>query len=647
MSAPRIPYEPALDGIRGVGVGAIVLFHSQLAWPSGAFLSLSAFFTLSGYLITRLLLVERASSGRIRMGGFWARRMRRLMPASLLTLAGVVVYGALAASDDQLARLRGDVLWTLAYLANWRFVVTEVHYAALFVEPSPVLHFWSLAIEEQFYALYPLLVAGALRVAAGSPRLLRIAIAACAAGSVALTAALYAAGASVDRIYFGTDTRAAEFLVGGLLAVVLPARPLEGRLQMAVRAAGAGALALSLGLWAFASLDSAWPYRGALGAYALLTALVIAAAVQPASLVRSLLSFAPFVWLGRISYGVYLFHWPLFLWLSPEHTGLDGLPLLLLRLAAALGLADVSYRFFEQPIRRGRALTAWRPWVAAPASAGALVAGLWLVTARAADEALEFSGDPLQASAHAEPSRDGPGVAVFGDSTAYKLAWGVVSWLNQTDQGRPLQGVTTIGCGLAVEGLYRSGRRIQAASPQCARVDGEWARSIEGNDPDIAVVLMGNWDLHTRRLPGDKKWRVPGDPIFDAYLRRELLEAVDLLSSRGALVVWLTSPVIDPPRGRRPGATQSEPARTARYNELLREVEALRPEQLRVVDLAGYFERRAADPRAPRLRPDGVHLSREGASELVSSWLGAEILRTWQAAGGASRPLRAAGPPRT
>jgi peptidoglycan/LPS O-acetylase OafA/YrhL len=594
VSAPRIPHQPALDGIRGLAVAVILLFHSHFAWAQGAFLSLSTFFTLSGFLITRLLLVERARSGHIALGRFWARRMRRLMPASLLTLAGVLVYGVFAASQDQLARLRGDVLWTLAYLANWRFILTQVHYTALFVAPSPVLHFWSLGIEEQFYAVYPLLVAGVLALARGSRRMLAATLAALAAGSVALSSALYAAGASVDRIYFGTDTRAAEFLVGGLLAVLLSGGPLPARAQRGIRAAGSAALALSLLLWTRASLDSSWPYRGGLGAYALLTAGIVAAAVQPGGAVRTLLSWRPLRWLGRISYGVYLFHWPLFLWLSPERTGLAPLPLLALRLGVVFGLADLSYRFFEQPIRRGRALTAWRPWLAAPAAVAALLAGLWGVTVQAPHEALEFSGNPLAAAAPAGAAGRGPGGATY------------------------------------------------AVSPQCARIDREWAESIARNDPDLVVVLMGHWDLHTRRLPGDSQWRAPGDPVFDAYLRSKLLEAVDLLSARGALVVWLTSPVIDPPHGRRPGATHAEPARTLRYNELLSEVEALRPEQLRIVDLAGYFARRARDPAAHRLRPDGVHLTHESAFELMDAWLGEEILRAWDAAGGARRPPHAA-----
>ena len=158
-----IPFEPGLEGLRGLSVIAVLLFHAEFSWASGGYLGVSPFFTLSGYLITTLLVVEHGATGRIDLRAFWARRFRRLMPAALMALAGIAALGGTLGGAQQLAGLRDDVLWALGYAANWRFSSANVAYAQIFSTPSPVQHFWSLAIEEQFYLVFPLLAAGGLK----------------------------------------------------------------------------------------------------------------------------------------------------------------------------------------------------------------------------------------------------------------------------------------------------------------------------------------------------------------------------------------------------------------------------------------------------------------------------------------------------
>ena len=413
-----------------------MLFHSKFSWAAGGFLWVPTFFALSGFLITSLLLVEREGSGRIALRRFWGRRLRRLMPASLLGLGVAVAFTAAAGTDHQLAQLRGDVISALAYVANWRFVWTEHSYAELFVAPSPILHYWTLAIEEQFYALFPLVVAGLLSLTAGSPRGLGVGLGLLATASVGVTLGLFYSGASSDRIYFGTDARAAEFAIGGLLAVLLHGR--LGTRVPGVGAAGVAALALAL-FFVFSGvvdISTVAVYRGGLSGFALLSAVVIAAAVQPSGPIRSLLAWTPLRELGKISYGVYVYHWPVFLWLDANTTALGPAPLFVARVAVVLVLSLVSYRVIEQPIRRGRRLTQWRIWVVGPSAAVAVVAALLVVTADAPTSPLGLADDPALALEEAELPAFGPEtgdtiltVAVFGDSTAIALSKGLFRWL--------------------------------------------------------------------------------------------------------------------------------------------------------------------------------------------------------------------------
>ncbi len=369
-AAPRgvyrsLPHVPSLDGLRGLAIVGVLAFHGGVAF-TGGFLGVSMFFTLSGFLITGLLLSEQAGrrigSRHIDLRAFWGRRVRRLLPAALVAIALSSLLVWRTAGPAELLAFRADALAALLYGANWHFVIAGQSYASLFAAPSPVLQFWSLAIEEQFYILFPLLAYGILRLAHGSRRIL----AAVLAGLFVVSAALpHVFSWSNDRIYFGTDTRAAELLAGALLAVTLSLRGCaidavdaawSPRTRRAVAVAGTVALALILFTWWSTSQASAWVYAGGLPLYSGLSALVVLAALVPASPVRRALSWRPFRELGRISYGLYLYHWPVFLALAPARTGWAPLPRFVVGTAVAIGLAVVSSIFIEEPIRSRR------PW---------------------------------------------------------------------------------------------------------------------------------------------------------------------------------------------------------------------------------------------------------------------------------------------
>ena len=383
--SPRLPYQPGLDGFRGVAVIAVVLYHSGFRWARGGFLGVTAFFVLSGFLITGLLLRERDTNGAIALGRFWGRRARRLAPAVLVVtglIVALVAGGMLRAAPS----LVGDAVAALAWVGNWRQIVGHRGYGGAFGGTSPFQHLWSLGVEEQFYlALPPVVVLATARRGRSGRALLATVAAAAVLASSAVAAALHHPGGPIGRAYYGTDARAAEPFIGVLLAVALvgPAGLRRFRRSIAVDAigivclVGLGALVVDL------SERSDRLYRGGFLLAAVLSAGVVVAAIQPGGLLARALGVAPLAGLGRISYGVYLFHWPVFLWLTERRTRLTPWELLGARSAVTVAVAATSYLLVERPIRAGRlprpiALVAWMD------VSVATIAGVVAVTASAA-----------------------------------------------------------------------------------------------------------------------------------------------------------------------------------------------------------------------------------------------------------------------
>jgi peptidoglycan/LPS O-acetylase OafA/YrhL len=370
----RARYMPGLDGLRAVAVLAVIAYHLNLGWAPGGLLGVAVFFVLSGYLITDLLLGQRERYGQIRLGEFWKRRARRLLPALWVMLAVVVLWVSFG-KPSQLASLRGDVVAALLYVSNWWYALQHVSYFASFGPPSPLGHLWSLAVEEQFYVVWPLLlVAGALllgpRPSMDGPLVLRLRAATllrpllpvvlvllAAVVSATLMALVYHPGADPDRVYYGTDTRAFELLFGAALAFVWPSRRLRNNLSFSRRAALelAGLAGLVVIAVLFAVTDEYHPfiYRGGLVLLSLATVAVIAALVHPATALGRALGVAPLRWLGVRSYGIYLWHYPVIVLTTPlVDTAGPHLARDLLQIGATLAIAALSWRFIEEPIRR-------------------------------------------------------------------------------------------------------------------------------------------------------------------------------------------------------------------------------------------------------------------------------------------------------
>jgi peptidoglycan/LPS O-acetylase OafA/YrhL len=513
-----LAYQPALDGLRAVAVATVLLFHLGVPWMPGGYLGVSVFFTLSGFLITSLLLRERAATGRVDAAAFWIRRVRRLAPATLLALAGVAV-GTTLGWFATTRSLRAEMLGALFQVENWVALVAGRSYGDLFRAPSPVAHFWSLAIEEQWYWLWPLVTAAVLRHAARSRRPGHRTVVLFGAMFLvtALSAPVTAAFGSPELVYLATWTRAAEVLAGAVLAAAVAA---YGVPRSAPRLA-APALLVVLVACVTTPTTGGWAYAGGLPLFALVSATLVLG-LQAGSGVRRFLAVGPMVAIGRVSFGLYLFHWPVFVALDEARTGLTGPALGTLRLAVTAAITVASFRLIEQPVRRGRFPATPRRLVAAVGVTAALVG---LVTVTTVDVPLPRRA-PATLGAVAPPDRSArptvdptPVVAVLGDSVpAWLLADAAAGGFTRADVliANGAQEACDGMVGLPV-GRDRRGTELRPP-PDC----NDWRTTYPGvlrgiaGPPDVALLAVGQVAVVDRLVDGT--WRSPCDGL-DWYLR--------------------------------------------------------------------------------------------------------------------------------
>jgi peptidoglycan/LPS O-acetylase OafA/YrhL len=601
-----IPHVPALDGLRGLAVAGVVLFHG--GHLTGGYLGVDLFFVLSGFLITSLLLAESTSSGTIALGGFWARRARRLLPALAGLLVGIALYCLLIATPDELARIRGDALATIGYVANWRSVFSGQDYWALFLSPSPLEHTWSLAIEEQFYLVWPLVFVGLLtwwhhNIA----KAILVTSLLAAAASTALMVALHDP-ADVSRAYYGTDTRATGILLGAALAATLtiwgPARHRITRIGIElIGLAGIAVLALA---WTQLDGQDSTLYRGGFLVCGLAAIAVIAAATHPdAGPISRVLSFKPLCALGLISYGVYLWHWPVDIVANPERTGLDGWTLFAVQCAITLTISIASYKLLEMPIRRG-ALTRRQWTILTPAVAASLILLVILTTAGAQPTNI--------AAASSRKNTDGPTVLVVGDSVPVTMVSGLQN-----------QGFDAVDGGIRGCRLLRGEIQYRQATEDC-RWHRHWRRFLIRDQPEVVLLILPGWDLFDMRPYNSEEPLVPGTRAWNELYENRLIKVIRLLGSQGARVVVPTMPCygILPADEKYIDRSGMNPDRVRAANASLARVEAAEPDAFTSPDLyeflcpQGQYQKSVGG--VANVRTDGVHFSREG-SDLVGAWL--------------------------
>ena len=652
-SAPRaLPHIDALDSLRAIAVLGVLAYHHDPGRMPGGWLGVSVFFTLSGFLVANLLLVERHRSGGVALGRFWSRRIRRLLPASVLAI-GLAFVVAWAEEGIDASTFATDVRAAILNVANWRFIANGVEYADAGSIPSPVQHYWSLAIEEQFYVVLPLLVVVCL------PR--RRVLAGVVAATIVVSLALQLTLDGVDRVYFGTDTRAAELAVGVGLAMALPwLRSTLARAPWFADALGATSLLATVVLFATVELDATVVGSGALLAVTVLWVGLVVGAVLGRRFARAL-RVPGLPGLGRISYGVYLYHWPVYLLLNAGRVGVDGAPLLALRVGVTLALAGLSAALVELPIRRSE----WRPTravafagcavvavlvtsvVAGPPGVEATtVAGATLVTAPevTTTSTPPTSAPPSTSTTVAEPTPSEtvpttttqppvtapaahvPRVLAVGDSTIANLGLALQEY-GAANGLLDVQLLWSPGCTVVPYDVAVVRPGFEFVSP-CEDVLPAAADLAIDQDMDAVLVMMGTLQLTDARYPGLAELHTVLDREIEDRYRAAMRRTLGRLGEAGIPVLWADLPTPDwdiDAMGETQGipvegtgeATTNDPRRAAKLNAIDAEVLAEFP-------LAGRWgwTQVLAGPDGvidDDTRYDGVHIRLGFARQLVES----------------------------
>ena len=651
-------YEPSLDGIRAFSVIAVMLYHANIAWLPGGFLGVEVFFVVSGFLITSLLIEERESTRRIDLKQFWIRRARRLLPALVVMLAATAVCVAFYATDSA-PDFRRDVLPSLGYFSNWWqiFAVDTPYFAA---SSLPVLrHLWSLAVEEQWYLIWPLLFVFVFGAKWMRPKISGALLLLCSGAIMFATALRFVQDdeTRTNFLYLSTLTRSSGLLLGAAVAMLW--RPWrKNSLPSWWKSSLADALAVAsiavIGvLMATVHVADAQLYQGGLAVTTIASAVIIAVVMRPNGLfVKKFFSQELFVEIGRRSYGLYLWHWPIFVVAHARDSGN--------RLAVALALTviinEFVYQYVEIPTRQGALGNWWhnRPQlsavhrrlpvlIAAVVVASLGITGVKVVGIEARDLAIDtstanviFSVPTTVASASSLPAASTTSttiaklprkLVIVGDSQAHALAINKPSGMEKTFvvADGSIDGCGIYDRGVGVGGTNGNFRRNFA---NCVGFEKSWAKSATKAKADVALVVIGAWEVLDLKINGFTFAlnTSPADTIFRTQMKR----GIDALRATGATVALLEVACmrpVDSKGGPVPALPQrGDDTRTSHLNDLLREIAA--PEDDGVFFVSGPKEW-CSDPKISTslsYRWDGVHAYKPGA-KLIFETIATSVLK--------------------
>jgi peptidoglycan/LPS O-acetylase OafA/YrhL len=651
-TTPTMGYQPGLDGLRAISVIAVICYHAGFGWMHGGFFGVEVFFVVSGFLITSLLIDERERSGRIALRQFWYRRARRLLPALGAVLVTVATWAAVFGTDEQVSQMRRDLPWSIFYVANWGQILGDVPYFAA-GDPPLLRHLWSLAVEEQWYLIWPfafaLLVSRRLTPTQCARWLVGVAVAIMVftfwlhTGDAPLLGGPTGVFDGSDRtnfMYLSTFTRSTGLLLGAAAAFVwrpwrTPAaahRVAGRRLDLACGLA-IGMLACIFGV---AAITEGYVYQWLLPLVSVLSLVAVVTVVHPSAHgARAAFSTTPLVEIGRRSYGLYLWHWPIFVFVGATDGSVGRFVLGLVVTAIA---SELCYQFIETPIREG-ALGYWwsrrepNRW-SRVALSGALGVGLLAFysnveqfDAAAGGEDAEFvlsaAGQPAPSPASAveqpavEPvvAASAPllprHVAIVGDSQAHSLAINLPDGIGDTFV---INDGSLDGCGVHDSGRVLSARDgFSNSFSICEGWQQEWAAAAA--QADVALVVVGAWDVFDVEIDGTPY--VFGTAEFDQLFTGALRSGIDAMIGAGAKVALLEVACMRPQDVDGAGVPalpeRGDDARVAHLNDLLRGVAAADPTNVTFV--AGPAAWCADETIATDLghRWDGVHVYEPGA----------------------------------
>ena len=643
-STPTMGYQPGLDGLRAISVIAVICYHAGFGWMHGGFFGVEVFFVVSGFLITSLLIDERERSGRIALRQFWYRRARRLLPALGAVLVTVATWAAVFGSDEQVSQMRRDLPWSILYVANWGQILGDVPYFAA-GDPPLLRHLWSLAVEEQWYLIWPfafvLLASRRLTPTQCAGWLVGIAVT-----IMAFTFWLHTGGSPLlggppgifegsDRtnfMYLSTFTRSTGLLLGAAGAFVW--RPWRtpvaahhvpgGRLDLACGVA----IGLLVCIFGVASITDGYVYQWLLPLVSVLSLVAVLTVVHPAAHgARAVFSTTPLVEIGRRSYGLYLWHWPIFVFVGATDGSFGRF---VLGLAVTVVASEICYQFVETPIREG-ALGFWwsrqepNRW-SRLALGGALGVGLLAFysnvehfDAAAGGEDAAFvqplaaaveqpAAAPVVASTAPLLPRH---IAIVGDSQAHSLAINLPDGIGDTFV---VTDGSVEGCGVHDSGRVLSTRDgFTNSFSICEGWQQEWAAAA--SQADVALVVIGAWDVFDVEVDGATY--VFGTPEFDLLFTGELRSGIDAMVAAGSKVALLEVACMRPQDVDGAGVPalpeRGDDSRVAHLNDLLRGIAGA--ESANVTFVAGPAAWCADETIATDLghRWDGVHVYKPGA----------------------------------
>ena len=619
---PR-PHIAALDGLRGLAVIAVLLFHAGKL--KGGFLGVDLFFALSGFLITSLLLAEVDMTGRVRLVAFWGRRLRRLLPAVLLLLVAVTVITTIVASVPERAATLNDGPWAQAYVANWHAIADHREYWASFELPRMFGHLWSLAIEEQFYLVWPVAVG---LIAWRSRHVHRAVIIVCVVASLLSLWRMIDLFNPADptRVYIGTDTRASSLLLGALFAAA-PLRAAVARVTSRLGgrfSAAAAVVAATIGLSWFLidGPSSKWLFHGGLFAHSLLSALLVAGcAARPDARVSRWIGWEPLRVTGVLSYSLYLWHWPVYALLTAQRAHLSGWTLLALRIAVSFAAAALSKAFVEDPVRFRATWARGTKGVAALVGVSVAVAAFWVLVPHPETAPAAFSLEQFTSTTPAPTTTSEATIATVAsaETTAATTAPVVTTTLPPATTSTllaPTHRVLMLGDSIAFDewpavasALYAGQIAISGyVSPGAGLLDTKYDsttfidKAVVDFQPDLVLYQGSLWDFGTV------------EEQRAAYER-----FVGVVLGQGARLALITIPPI---------RADQQDAQLSTLTQVMNDVAAEHPGQVFVLDTdeiwGPLFIQDVNGDKVPERKPDGVHFCPSGAA-MYAIWLMDEL----------------------